>query len=104
MMIGYSIYQTAHAQRACERRRITWFSRNKLFSAEPSDSRKYVSVRGLLRRLPEVKFLVNKSEQVWAGGREFQTNMAQKTLIKLMPESMKTGLAKIGKYLVYPLS
>ena len=30
------------------------------------------------RNLPEVKLLVNRSEQVRAGEREFQTNMAQK--------------------------
>ena len=40
---------------------------NKLFSAEPSDSRKYVCVRRLMRNLLEVKLPVNKSEQVRAG-------------------------------------
>ena len=31
--------------KACRPFQVTWFCRNKLFSAEPSDSRKYVCVR-----------------------------------------------------------
>ena len=38
----------------------------------------------VMRKLPEVKLLVNKSEQLRAGEREFQTNMAQKTPTKLV--------------------
>ena len=55
-----------------------------MFLAEPSDSRKYACVLRLMRKPPEVKLLVNKLEQVRAGEREFQTNMAQKTVTKLV--------------------
>ena len=59
---------------------VTWFRGSKLFLAQPSDSRKYVCVRSLMRKLPGEKLPVNKLEQARAGERQFQTNMAQKTL------------------------
>ena len=37
-----------------------------------------------MRKQPEVKLLVNKSEHARAGEREFQTNMAHKTPTKLV--------------------
>ena len=41
-----------------------WFRRNKLSLAELSDRRKNVSVRGLMRKVPEEKLLLNKSDPV----------------------------------------
>ena len=38
----------------------------------------------LMHKLQEVKLVLNKSEQVTAGEREFQTNMAHKTPTKLV--------------------
>ena len=37
-----------------------------------------------MREIPNVKLLVNKSEQLRTSEREFQTNMVQKTLAKLV--------------------